>query len=92
MKLANLYLAAADKLRHKGLLPDSRGATLTMCAFELGNIAPTGERALLEKFLTHVEKKIDRFDRPAYRLSPVLRIASQRAAKEQVVLMGVGGW
>jgi len=92
MKLTNLYLAAADKLRHKGLLPDSRGAMLAMCASELGNIAPTGERALLEKYLTHVEKKIDRFDRPAYRLSPAMRIASQRAAKEQVVLMGVGGW
>jgi hypothetical protein len=92
MKLSNLYLAAADKLRHKGMLPDSRSAMLAMCAHELGGLAPTGERALLEKFLTHVEKKIDRFDRPAYRLSPAMRIASQRAAKEQVVLMGVGGW
>lgn len=92
MTLSNLYLAAADKLRHKGLLPDSRPATLTMCAHELGGIAPTGERALLEKFLTHVEKKIDRFDRPAYRLSPAMRIAAERAAKEQTVLMGVGGW
>jgi len=92
MKLNNLYLAAADNLRHKGLLPDSRDAMLAMCASELGNIAPTGERALLEKFLTHVEKKIDKFDRPAYRLSPAMRIASERAAKEQTVLMGVGGW
>jgi len=92
MKLTNLYLAAADKLRHKGLLPDSRGAMLAMCASELGGIAPTGERALLEKYLTHVEKKIDKFDRPAYRLSPAMRIAAQRAAKEQTVLMGVGGW
>ena len=92
MKLSNLYLAAADKLRTKGMLPDSRPAMLAMCAHELGGLAPTGERALLEKFLTHVEKKIDRFDRPAYRLSPALRIASKRAAKEQVVLMGVGGW
>jgi hypothetical protein len=47
---------------------------------------------LLEKYLTHVEKKIDKFDRPAYRLSPAMRIAAQRAAKEQTVLMGVGGW
>ena len=92
MKLTNLYLAAADKLRHKGLLPDSRGATLAMCAHDLAGLAPVGERALLEKFLTHVEKKIDRFDRPAYRLSPAMRIAAQRAAKEQTVLMGVGGW
>jgi hypothetical protein len=92
MTLSNLYLAAADKLRHKGLLPDSRGAMLAMCALELGGIALTGERALLEKYLTHVDKKINRFDRPAYRMSPALRIASQRAAKEQVVLMGVGGW
>jgi hypothetical protein len=92
MKLSNLYLAAADKLRTKGMLPDSRPAMLAMCARELGGIAPTGERALLEKFLTQVEKKIDRFERPAYRLSPAMRIAAQRAAKEQVVLMGVGGW
>lgn len=92
MTLSNLYLAAADKLRTNGFMPDSRGATLAMCAHDLGGLAPTGERALLEKFLTHVEKKIDRFDRPAYRLSPAMRIASQRAAKEQVVLMGVGGW
>ena len=92
MKLSNLYLAAADKLRHKGLLPDSRPATLAMCSHELGGFAPTGERALLEKFLTHIDKKIDKFDRPAYRLSPAMRIASERAAKEQTVLMGVGGW
>ena len=92
MTLSNLYLAAADKLRHKGLLPDSRPATLDMCAHELGGIAPVGERALLEKFLTHVEKKIDKFDRPAYRLSPAMRIAAQRAEREQTVLMGVGGW
>ena len=92
MTLSNLYLAAADKLRHKGLLPDSRGATLAMCAAELGQSAPTGERALLEKFLTTIEKKINKFDRPEYKLSPALRIASQRAAKEQTVLMGVGGW
>ena len=92
MTLSNLYLAAADKLRHKGLLPDSRGATLAMCAHDLGGLAPTGERALLQKFLTHVEKRIDKFDKPAYRLSPALRIAAARAAKEQVVLMGVGGW
>jgi hypothetical protein len=74
------------------LLPDSRGATLAMCAHDLGGLAPTGERALLQKFLTHVEKRIDKFDKPAYRLSPALRIAAERAAKEQVVLMGVGGW
>jgi hypothetical protein len=92
MTLSNLYLAAAAKLRHKGLLPDSRDATLAMCAHDLGGLAPTGERALLEKFLTHVEKRIDKFDKPAYTLSPALRIAAQRAAKEQVVLMGVGGW
>ena len=92
MTLSNLYLAAADKLRHKGLLPDSRGATLAMCARELGGIAPTGERALLEKFLTYVEQRIDRLDRPAYRMSPALRIAAVRAAKEQTVLISVGGW
>ena len=92
MTLSNLYLAAADKLRHKGLLPDSRSATLEMCAHDLGGLAPTGERALLQKFLTHVEKRIDKFDKPAYRLSPALRIAAERAAKEQPVLMGVGGW
>ena len=92
MTLSNLYLAAADKLRHKGLLPDSRGATLAMCAHDLGGLAPVGERALLQKFLTHVEKRIDKFDKPAYRLSPALRIAAERAAKEQPVLMGVGGW
>ena len=92
MTLSNLYLAAADKLRHKGLLPDSRPATLAMCSHELGGFAPTGERALLEKYLTHIDKKIDKFDRPAYRLSPAMRIAAQRAAKEQTVLMGVGGW
>jgi hypothetical protein len=92
MNLSNLYLAAADKLRHKGLLPDSRDATLAMCASELGGLAPTGERALLEKYLTHIDKKIDRFDRPAYRLSPAMRIAAQRAEREQTVLMGVGGW
>ena len=63
MTLSNLYLAAADKLRHKGLLPDSRPATLTMCASELGRSAPTGERALLEKFLTQVEKRIDKSNR-----------------------------
>ena len=92
MTRSNLYLAAADKLRHKGLMPDSRGATLAMCARELGGIAPTGERALLEKYLTHIDKKIDKFDRPAYRLSPAMRIAAERSAKEQTVLMGVGGW
>ena len=92
MKLSNLYLAAADKLRRKGLIPDSRGATLAMCAHDLGGLAPVGERALLEKFLTHVEKKISKFDRPAYRLSPAMRISAERAAKEQTVLMGVGGW
>jgi hypothetical protein len=63
-----------------------------MCAHDLGGLAPIGERALLEKFLTHVEKRIDKFDKPAYRMSPALRIAAARAAKEQVVLMGVGGW
>jgi len=92
MTLSNLYLAAADRLRQKGFTPDSRGATLAMCAHDLGGLAPTGERALLEKFLTHVEKRIDRFDRPAYKLSPAMRIAAARAAKEQPVLMGVGGW
>ena len=92
MTLSNLYLAAADRLRTKGFMPDSRGATLAMCAHDLGGLAPTGERALLEKFLTHVEKKIDRFDRPAYQLSPAMRIAAARAAKEQTVLIGVGGW
>jgi hypothetical protein len=92
MTLSNLYLAAADKLRHKGLLPDSRPATLAMCSHELGGIAPTGERALLEKFLTHVEQRIDKLNRPAYRMSPALRIAAARAAKEQGILIGVGGW
>ena len=92
MKLTNLYVSAADKLRSKGLISDSREMTLTMCLSELGQFAPTGERALLEKYLTHIDKRIDRFDRPAYRLSPVMRIAAQRAAKEQTVLMGVGGW
>ena len=92
MNLSNLYLAAAAKLRHQGMLPDSRPATLAMCKNELGNLAPVGERALLEKFLTHVEKKIDRFDRPAYSLSPAMRIAAKRAADHQGVLMGVGGW
>lgn len=87
-----MYLAAADKLRHKSVLTDSRAATLTMCAIELGQFAPTGERELLEKFLTHVEKRINKFDKPAYRLPPAMRIAAARAAKEQVVLMGVGGW
>lgn len=92
MTLSSLYLAAADKLRHKGLLPDSRPATLAMCAHELGGIAPVGERALLEKFLTHVEKRIDKFAQPAYKLSPAMRIAAERAAKEQTVQIGVGGW
>lgn len=92
MKLSNLYLAAADKLRTKGLLPDSRGATLAMCAYDLGGLAPTGERAILEKFLTHVEQKIDRFNRPAYRMSPALRIAAARAEREQVAQISVGGW
>ena len=92
MTLSNLYLAAADKLRHKGLLPDSRGATLAMCASELGGLAPVGERALLEKFLTHIEKRIDKFAQPEYRLPPAMRIAAERAAKEQVVQIGVGGW
>ena len=92
MTLSNLYLAAADKLRTKGFMPDSRGATLALCAHDLGGLAPTGERALLEKYLTYIDKKIDRFDRPAYRLSPAMRIAAERAAKEQTVLMGVGGW
>ena len=92
MKLTNLYVAAADKLRSKGLVSDSREMTLTLCSSELGQFAPTGERALLEKYLTHVEKKIDKFDKPAYRLSPAMRIAAQRAEREQTVLMGVGGW
>ena len=92
MKLPNLYVAAADKLRSKGLVSDSREMTITMCLSELGQLAPTGERALLEKYLTHIDKKIDRFDRPAYRLSPAMRIAAQRAEREQTVLMGVGGW
>ena len=92
MTLSNLYLAAADKLRHKGMLPDSRGATLAMCSHELGGLAPVGERALLEKFLTHVEKRIDKFAQPAYRLPPAMRIAAKRAAAHQGVLMGVGGW
>jgi hypothetical protein len=92
MTLSNLYLAADNKLRHKGLLSDSRPATLSMCSHELGGIAPSGERALLEKFLTHVEQRIDKLDRPAYRMSPALRIAAARAAKEQGILIGVGGW
>jgi hypothetical protein len=92
MTLSNLYLAAADKLRHKGLLPDSRGATLAMCAHDLGGLAPVGERALLEKFLTHIEKRIDKFAQPEYRLPPAMRIAAKRAAAHQGVLMGVGGW
>ena len=92
MTLSNLYLAADDKLRHKGLLPDSRGATLAMCASGLGGLAPTGERALLEKFLTHIDKRIDKFAQPEYRLPPAMRIAAERAAKEQVVQIGVGGW
>jgi hypothetical protein len=92
MTLSNLYLAAADKLRHKGLLPDSRPSTLAMCSHELGGIAPSGERALLEKYLTHVEQRIDKLNRPAYRMPPALRIAAARAAKEQGILIGVGGW
>jgi hypothetical protein len=92
MTLSNLYLAAAAKLRHKGLLPDSRPATLAMCSHELGGLAPVGERALLEKFLTHVEKRIDKFAQPAYRLPPAMRIAAKRAAEHQGVMMGVGGW
>jgi len=92
MTLSNLYLAAADKLRHKGLLPDSRGVTLAMCARELGGIAPTGERAILEKFLTNIEKRIDKFAQPDYKMPPAMRIAAARAAKEQTVLIGVGGW
>jgi len=92
MTLSSLYLAAADKLRAKGFMPDSRPATLAMCAHDLRGLAPVGERALLEKFLTHVEKRIDRFDRPAYKLSPAMRIAAKRAAAHQGVLMGVGGW
>jgi hypothetical protein len=92
MNLSNLYLAAAAKLRHQGMLPDSRPATLAMCKNELGGLAPTGERALLQKFLTHVEKRIDKFAQPAYRLPPAMRIAAKRAADHQGVLMGVGGW
>ena len=92
MKLTNLYVAAADKLRSKGLVSDSREMTLTMCSSEHGQLAPTGERALLEKYLTHIDKKIDKFDRPAYKLSPAMRIAAQRAEREQTVLVGVGGW
>jgi hypothetical protein len=92
MTLSNLYLAAADKLRAKGFMPDSRPATLAMCAHDLRGLAPVGERALLEKFLTHVEKRIDRFDRPAYRLSPAMQIAAKRAAAHQGILIGVGGW
>jgi hypothetical protein len=63
-----------------------------MCSHELGGIAPSGERALLEKFLTHVEQGIDKLNRPAYKMSPALRIAAARAAKEQGILIGVGGW
>jgi hypothetical protein len=92
MTLSNLYLAAADKLRHKGLLPDSRPATLAMCSQELGGIAPSGERALLEKFLTHVNQRIDKFAQPDYKMPPAMRIAAARAAKEQTALIGVGGW
>jgi hypothetical protein len=92
MTLSNLYLAAANKLRHKGLMPDSRPATLAMCSHELKGIAPVGERALLEKYLTYVEKRIDKFAQPAYKLPPAMRIAARRAEREQVVLMGVGGW
>ena len=92
MNLSNLYLAAANKLRHKGLIPDSRPATLAMCSHELKGIAPIGERALLEKYLTHVEKRIDKFAQPAYKLSPAMRIAARRAAEHQGVMMGVGGW
>lgn len=92
MTLSNLYLAAAHRLRTTGMLPDSRPATLTMCSQALGVLAPIGERDLLEKFLTHVEKRIDKFDKPAYKLPPAMRIAAERAAKEQPVLMGVGGW
>jgi hypothetical protein len=92
MTLSNLYLTAADKLRAKGFMPDSRPATLAMCAHDLRGLVPVGERALLEKFLTHVDKRIDRFDRPAYKLSPAMRIAAARAAKEQTVQIGVGGW
>jgi hypothetical protein len=92
MTLSNLYLAAADKLRAKGFMPDSRPATLAMCAHDLRGLAPVGERALLEKFLTHVDKRFDRFDRPAYKLSPAMQIAARRAAKVQGILIGVGGW
>jgi hypothetical protein len=92
MTLSSLYLAAADKLRAKGFMPDSRPATLAMCAHDLRGLAPIGERALLEKYLTYVDKRIDRFDRPAYKLSPAMRIAAKRAADHQGVLMGVGGW
>jgi hypothetical protein len=63
-----------------------------MCSHELGGIAPSGERALLEKYLTHVEQRIDKLNRPAYKMSPALRIAAARAAKEQGILIGVGGW
>ena len=92
MTLSSLYLAAADKLRHKGLMPDSRPATLAMCSHELKGISPVGERALLEKFLTNVDKRIDKFAQPAYKLSPAMRIAAARAAKEQTVQIGVEGW
>jgi hypothetical protein len=92
MKLTNLYVAAADKLRSKGLVSDSREMTITMCLSELGQSAPTGERALLEKYLTHIDKKIDKFAQSEYKMPPAMRIAAARAAKEQTVLIGVGGW
>lgn len=92
MTLSNLYLAAADRLRQKGFMPDSRPATLAMCAHDLRGLAPVGERELLEKFLASIEKKIDKFDKPAYKLSPAMRIAAERAAKAQGGLISVGGW
>ena len=91
MKLSNLYLAAADKLRTKGMLPDSRGATLTMCSFELGFNAPTAEREILEKFLTNVEKRINKLERPVYKLPLALKLAAERAAKFQPEFISLGG-
>ena len=92
MNLSNLYIACADKLRTKGYLPDSRESTLQMCKADLVGIALDDEKALLNQFLLHIEKKIDRFSKPAYKMSPAMRINFNRASEHQGNMIGVGGW
>jgi len=83
--LSTLYIKAASKLHTLGIIPDSRGATLAAIQAELKYYAP--ERELLEDFLAYQPQRIVK---GAYKMSPEMRLAAERAAKFQPEFISLG--